>query len=218
MLYLHVFSWNKGKVPPNHQHKSSMKKTHIFIFTTLAAMLTACNGGQKTAAPERVVETEDSVTGIISLRELHRTDSLSVAGQTYTYQYDFVPTDSLPVVRNPQGDDYHDNKVTLVVRQGARTIVQRTFTKHDFSELVPQEFMQTSALVGFTYNYTKLDDHSALYFIATVGDPDETADMAFPIQLKVTPQGSVSMEKATGLDTEPINPGMTIDPSDEGGV
>ena len=195
-----------------------MKKTHIFILAAFAAMLTACNNKQKAPVPERVVETEDAVTGIISLRELHRTDSLSVAGQTYTYQYDFVATDSLPVVRNPQGDDYRDNKVTLVVSQGTRTILQRTFTKHDFQELIPEEFMQTSALVGFTYNYTKLDDHSALYFIATVGDPDETADMAFPIQLKITPQGSISMEKATGLDTEPINPGMTIDPDDKGGV
>ena len=195
-----------------------MKKTRIFMFTFAAAILLGCNGNKKSQAPQRVTETVDSTTGIIDLRELHITDSTKVNEKTYIYQYDFVHNDSLPIVRNPQGDDYHDNQVTLNIRQGNRTVLDRTFTKKDFNALVPADFMNTSALVGFTYDYTKQEDHTALYFIATVGDPDETADMSFPIQVKVTPDGSVSFEKATDLDTEPINPGMTVDPSDDGGI
>lgn len=195
-----------------------MKKTLPIAVLLASALLMGCGGSKEQKKQERIVEEKDSVTGITTLRELHMNDSIILGGQKYSYRYDFVHNDSMPVVRNPQGDDYYDNQVTLVITQGQRTILSHTFTKHSFSSLVPQEFMKTSALVGFTYNYTKLDATDALYFIATVGDPDETADMSFPIQLRITPTGAVSMEKATDLDTEPINPGMTIDPSEEGGV
>ena len=188
-----------------------------FIITLAAtALMFGCHGNKQKTTPERAVETVDTLTGIITLRELHIIDRIQVASKTYTYQFDFTPTDD--VVRNPQGDDYHDNEVSLTIRQGTHNILQRTFTKQDFHNLVPAEFMNTSVLCGFTYDYTKADDHTALYFIATVGDGDETADMSFPISLKISTSGSVFMEKATNLDTEPIHPGMTIDPSDEGGV
>jgi len=195
-----------------------MKKTHTILTALATALLTACGGPKEQKAGERTVEATDPETGITDLRELHVQDSVRLGGHTYRYRYDFVPNDSMPVVRNPQGDDYHDNQVTLVVTQGQRTIVSRTFTKHDFSDLMPHDFISASALVGFTYNYTKADATDALYFIATVGDPDETADISFPVQLKITPTGAITHEKATGLDTEPISPGLTIDPSDEGGV
>ncbi|MBQ9640314.1 MAG: DUF4738 domain-containing protein [Bacteroidaceae bacterium] len=195
-----------------------MTRTHAIVIGLATALIMGCKGTPKQPTPQREVETVDSVTGIINLRELHITDSVQVNGQTFAYHYDFTHNDSMPVVRNPQGDDYHDNQVTLSIVQGNRTVLQRTFTKHDFKALVPSEFMNSSALVGFTYDYTKQDDHTALYFIATVGDPDETADMSYPIQLKITPAGTVSFDKATDLDTEPIHPGLTIDPSDEGGV
>ena len=187
------------------------------LLFALACLFVGCGTKQKEQPVEKVAETTEPTNGIIRLRELHIADSIKVDGKTYNYQYDFISNDSMPVVRNTQGDEYRDGQVTLLVRQGERTVFSRTFRKEDFSQLVPSKFMDTSALVGFSYNYTKLDDHSALYFIATVGDPDETADIAYPVQVRITSAGTMTMEKATNLDTEPINP-MTIDPSDDGGI
>jgi hypothetical protein len=190
----------------------------VFKSIALTCLLVSCGAKQEKPVVEKVAETTETPSGIIHLRELHVADSIEVEGKTYTYRYDFISNDSMPVVRNTQGDEYRDGQVTLLVRQGERTVFSRTFKKSDFNQLVPAKFMDTSALVGFTYNYTKLDDHSALYFIATVGDPDETADIAYPIQVRITPAGAMTMEKATGLDTEPIHPGMTIDPTEEDAI
>ena len=189
-----------------------MKKTLIYLLAAATITTTSCKQTKKAPVPERVVETIDEETGISSLRELHINDSVTVANKTYTYQFDFTPTEA--VVRNPQGDDYYDNQVSLAIRQGNHEVLNRIFTKAHFKALVPSEFLNTSTLCGFTYDYTS-DDSSALYFIATVGDADETADMSFPIRLKITPSGNISMEKATDLETEPIRPGMTLDPTDD---
>ena len=171
------------------------------------------NRGMQDLVLQIIVPTEDRV----EFKDNQRTVKTRKIFPGYVIVKMIVTNESWYLVRNTQGDEYRDGQVTLLVRQGERTVFSRTFRKEDFSQLVPSKFMDTSALVGFSYNYTKLDDHSALYFIATVGDPDETADIAYPVQVRITPAGTMTMEKATNLDTEPINP-MTIDPSDDGGI
>lgn len=193
------------------------KLTLSIIIGVATALTCGCSNTQQQHPAENFTDSIPQEEQIGTLRERHDKNGISIAEKKYVYKYDFVHDESLPVVRNPQGDDYYDNKVTLKIWQQGNEIFSRTFTKKDFKGLVPEKFMTNSALVGFTYNYTKAETTDALYFIATVGDPDETADMAFPIQIRITPDGSISMEKATNLDTEPINP-MTVDPSNEGGV
>lgn len=195
-----------------------MKKSQLLFCAAISLLVASCGQKKKEVVEERVVETTDSITGISSLRELHVTDSVTVQGATYTYSYDLVASDSLPIVRNIQGYDYRDNTVSLTVKRGGSVVYSHRFTKNDFSSLIPEDYMPTSALVGFTYNYTKLDDHSALYFIAAVGDPDEAADLTFPIQVKIATDGTMSMEKATNLETAPISEGMTVDPNEDNGV
>lgn len=191
-----------------------MKKTLSFLCATI---LISCGNNIKQQKEEIVADTVITENSIGTLREMHINKSITIADQKYVYKYDFVRDESLPIVRNPQGDDYYDNKVTLSIKTKGREIFSQTFTKKDFSKIVPEKFMTNSALIGFTYNYAKTDTSDALYFIATVGDPDETADMVYPIQIRITPQGNMTMEKAPNLDTEPINP-MTLDPADDIGV
>ena len=82
--------------------------------------------------------------------------------------------------------------------------------------MVPADFLKSSTLVGVNYNFTKRDeDRSALYFIVTVGDPDETSDMVYPLELKVATDGSFSIKKAENLETAPISTGLNIDPSED---
>ena len=192
-------------------------KTTIFTLICAAALLYSCQPKKQRPVIETTIETPPTETGIGRLREIHMNNKITVAKETYNYKYDFVSDESLPVVRNPQGDDYYDNKVTLSIKHGGKEIFNRTFTKNDFARLVPKQFMENSALVGFTYNYTKSETIDSLFFVATVGDPDETADMVFPIQLRISKNGQMTMEKAMGLDTEPLNP-MTVDPDIDGGV
>ena len=189
-------------------------KTAVIVLLAIAA--TACNGDKKPNLPERVVEDVDPNTGIISLRDYTLADTITVAGKRYNYSMRFEHVDSLPVLINSQGLEYHESRATVTIKRDSTTLFNRTFYKSSFRDQVPADFLKSSTVVGVNYNYMKIDDRSAFYFIITVGDPDETSDnMAYPLELKVATDGTYSIHKAENLETEPLNPGLNVDPSED---
>lgn len=184
-----------------------------------AALMLACHNEQKQQTEERVVEYVDSATGIITLRDYEVSDTIKIGGKVYSYEYSLQHVDTMGVVINQQGLEYRESRVHVVVRRDSTTIFDTTYFKNDFKEYVPATELETYTMVGVNYNFTKRDDdRSALYFIVTVGDPDETSDMAYPMELKVMPDGTHSLSRAKNLDTETLNPGLNVDPGTDDGV
>lgn len=200
--------------------KNNMKTSTIIAFSLFAMTFASCGNKTKEAQPveEQIVEIVDSVTGIIRLKDYSSTDSVTVNDKTYKYTFAFMPVDSLPIITNSQGAQYYDNEVKLTVTSEGTTVYSHTFRKGDFNGIAPSDLMKTSSLVGFNYNYLKHDDHSALYFIATIGDPDISSEISYPIEIKVTAGGTMTMEKAQGFETEPLHSDMNEDPNDDYGV
>lgn len=194
-----------------------MKTFKIAAATLLLMMAMSCKEEKKAPAMERVVETTDPATGIISLRNYNIDDTITINGKLYNYSCTFEHVDTMPTLINPQGLEYHESRVNIKIRRESTILFDKTFYKNNFRDIVPKDFLKTSTMVGVNYNYMKRDsDRSAFYFIVTVGDPDETSDnMAFPLELKVATDGSYSFKKAENLETEPLNPGLNIDPSED---
>lgn len=193
-----------------------MKTLKTPLTALLALMAMACNNEPKPATTERVVEDVDPETGIISLRDYNIDDTITIGGKLYSYSCTFEHVDSMPIVINPQGLEYHESRVSIAISRDETKIFDKTFYKNNFREFVPAEVLKNYTMVGVNYNFTKREeDHSAFYFIVTVGDPDETSDMAYPLELKVAPDGSFSIKKAENLETDPITPGLNIDPSED---
>ncbi len=180
----------------------------------IATAITACNSNNKTNA---VVEeaSVDSINpnAINSLSEYDNSGKHTIGNSTYQYTYSFKNDKSLDIVKNPLDYQYYDNKATLKITQGGRSIVNRTFTKADFKSMVPANFYKVSGLVGFCYNFDKEKNKDAVYFIATIGDPDQSADTTYAIEIKITSSGEISFDHLQDRDTAPINEGMTIDPN-----
>lgn len=196
-----------------------MKGLKIFSFSFLALCLVACRGNQTPQPEERVVEEINPETGIISLRDYTFSDTITIGGKLYDYTYSLEHIDSMPVLINPQGLEYTESRVRISIRQGETAVFDKAFYKSNFSDIVPTDFLRTSTMVGVNYNFTKREeDHTAFYFIVTVGDPDETSDMAYPLELKVAPDGTYSFKKAENLETESLTPGLNIDPSTDASV
>lgn len=213
-----IFFTNFVLDKPN-ETKPNMKLSKIAFLPLAAALMMACHGAQQPQPEERVVEYVDSATGIVTLRDYRITDTITINGKLYSYDYSLQHVDSMGVVINPQGLEYRESRVHVAVRRGEETIFDKTYYKNDFKAYVPDNELEMYTMVGVTYNDTKRGtDNSALYFIVTVGDPDETSDMAYPLELKVAADGSHTFSKARNLDTEPLRPGMNIDPSDDAGV
>lgn len=182
----------------------------------LALLTMSCHEEKKSPVEERVIEEVDEATGIINLRNYELSDTITIGGKQYKYTYSLEHVDTMPVLVNPQGLEYHESRVCIKIQGDSTTIFDKTFYKNNFKQYVKKDFLQTSTMVGVNYNFTKRDeDRSAFYFIVTVGDPDETSDMAWPMELKIDTQGNYSINKAENLETEPLRPGLNVEPSDD---
>lgn len=188
-----------------------MKKTTLAVIITTIA-LTACTEPKKQEVKQRVVEQTNPETGITDLSPRLVTDTCTVKGKQYTYSYDFHAVDSLPIVCNAQGVEYHDNTATLTIRERDNVIFHKVFDKHSLGSIVPEQHLETTALVGISFDYTKQNDQSAFHFILTVGDPDESNELYFPASVTIKTDGTVTYERATNIETAPLRPGLNIDP------
>ena len=194
-----------------------MKTIKTAAFTLLTLLTLACANEKKPEPPQRVVEDVDAETGIISLRNYTIDDTITIGGNIYQYTCQFEHVDSMPVLINTQGLEYHECRVSIKINRQGKSIFDKTFYKNSLRDYVPADFLKTSTLVGVNYNYIKREaDRSALYFILTVGDPDETSDnMAYPLELRVNTDGTYSIQKAENLETAPLRPGLNIDPGED---
>ena len=196
-----------------------MKTQKILTISLLAIFLVSCKGNQPQQHEERVIENINPETGVISLRDYTLSDTITIGGKLYDYTYSLEHVDSMPILINPQGLEYTESRVKISIKQDDTTIFDKIFYKSNFQDIVPSDFLKTSTMVGVNYNFTKRDqDHSAFYFIVTIGDPDETSDMVYPLEMKVSPDGTFSLKKAENLETESLNPGLNIDPSADASV
>ena len=163
-----------------------MRTLKIASMALLTLMAMACTNEKKPPVTERIVEDVNPQTGIISLRDYTINDTISINGKLYKYTCTFEHVDTLPVLMNPQGLEYHESRVRIDIKQNDSNVFSKTFYKNNFRDQVPADFLKTSTVVGVNYNFMKRDtDRSAFYFIITVGDPDETSDnMAYPKILK----------------------------------
>jgi len=195
-----------------------MKLFSIAFITLLTLAATSCKEEKKEMTTPHVVEETDSQTGVTSLCDYTIDDTIHINGKLYRYTCKFEHVDTMPVLINSQGLEYHESRVRIDIRRDSTKVFSKTFYKSNFSNIVPSDFLKTSTMIGVNYNYIKRDkDRSALYFIVTVGDPDETSDgMAYPLELKVNPDGSHSFQKAQDLETGPLSNEMSKDFSDEG--
>lgn len=194
-------------------------KTNMIITLAAVAMLASCGGGnkQQEESTERIVEEVNEYTGVVNLTSYDNDESITINGKNYNYSYDFQPVDSLPHVINSQGVEYLDNAVVLTIRQDSTLVTTKRFFKSSFKSYVPKAIWEHSGLVGFSYNYVR-QEHDALYFIATIGDPDETADISFPLEIRITTDGGMTINKAINMDTAPLHDDLNVDPSTNDGL
>ena len=83
--------------------------------------------------------------------------SFTYKGKEYQSSVVRRPDESLPIVKNEQGEKFVDNRITLRITCGGKQVVDKVFTKDNFASLVDAKFMKYSILEGLVYD----QDHSA---------------------------------------------------------
>ena len=98
------------------------------------------------------------------------------------------PDESLPIVKNEQGEKFVDNRITLRLTSGGKQVVDRVFTKESFASLVDAKFMKYAILEGLVYDQTT---PQGIIYAASVCYPQ--SDLYVPIKLTITADGKISM-------------------------
>lgn len=120
-----------------------------------------------------------------------------VNGDDYTYSIHISADNELPEV-TIGGETYKDNSAKLSVKRSDGTeFFAGTFTKNSFSGLLTNDIRQNGALVGFAFDHA---DESHLYFVASIGSPDESSEQFALVQLIVDRMGTTSVAAYTPDD------------------
>ena len=108
------------------------------------------------------------------------------------------PDETLPVVRNEQGEKFVDNRITLRISCDGKRVVEKDFTKESFASLLDAKFMKNSILEGLVYDKTIAQ---GMVYAASVCYPQ--SDLYVPIRLLITADGKISMNREESMEDYP---------------
>lgn len=189
----------------------------LLLLSAPFAMCLSC-GESKTEKSEQdsiACQIDPNVTQ--ALAEYSITDTVTVRGALYTYEFSFHNDKSAPVITNAEGLHYYQNDVVLTIYRGrsSEEIFTHNFKKEEFKQYVPDGLYENTTIAGFNFNYMELGKHDAFHFITVVGDPDETSDIAYNIAIDISVDLNISTRIVNNIDTEPITDDMNIDPTED---
>lgn len=108
------------------------------------------------------------------------------------YSYSLVRSvdAELPEVEN-NGETYKDNCVQLTVKRSDGTeFYSSTFAKSSFTGLLSNEMKQHGVFLGLSYDHC---DENNLYFVASIGSPDESNEDFTLVLLILNRMGTTSV-------------------------
>ena len=126
-------------------------KTVVYIVTCVVVLsVVSCTSRQKGGDDVQVLMQDSTVTSAPQRMQVSDTKvTITYKGKEYRSSVVRRPDDSLPIVKNEQGEKFVDNSITLRITCGGKQIVDRVFTKESFASLVDAGFMKYAILEGF---------------------------------------------------------------------
>ena len=103
-----------------------MKLTPILYMSAAMLMLLSCGNTSTNDNHEDSLWTSPAVSNeIIDLGTIERSDTFTLRGKVYRYEFRLASVDSLPIIVNSDGTRYYDNDVTLTVRHDSTVVLRR---------------------------------------------------------------------------------------------
>lgn len=175
-----------------------MKRTMQLFAWVLIAGLVSCSEPKKpdVIIAHKPVEKAPKQTQKMSVNE--QNSEIDWVGSRYKIVVKRQPDVSLAIVEDEDGTKYYDNKVMVrVLRSDGSEFFHRSFVKSDFSKFVDERISKMGALLGVVFVKAEGDN---LYFVGSVGSPDESSDEYVPMTVMISKMGSVSIQKTENMD------------------
>ena len=85
-----------------------------------------------------------------------------------------------------------------MLRSDGTEFFNREFTKTSFASCVDNDYLSKSTVLGIAFDRT---EGGSMFFVASVGCPDQLSDDFIPIKLILSKSGTLTMEKGQDIDT-----------------
>lgn len=169
-----------------------MKNLFYMLACVSVIFLSACSSQNKKEKDDAQALMQDSAkaAGPQRMQASDVKATFKYQGKEYQSSVMRQPDESLPIVKNGQGEKFVDNRITLRLTCGGKQIVDKVFTKESFASLVDAKFMQYAILEGLVYDQTT---PQGIIYAASVCYPQ--SDLYVPIRLTITSDGKISMAK-----------------------
>lgn len=151
-------------------------KRPLIISATILAALAVSSCGEKKQTEDIIVDkiVEKPQTEVKKVTKDAKHGSVKwISGNSYNYSILYTSLDTVPAVEN-YGELYRDNAVNIIVNRSDGTeVCNKRITKSSFSGLLSSDMKTHGVLLNVVFD--KADDNY-LYFVASIGSPDETND------------------------------------------
>lgn len=181
-----------------HKQYETMRKIIKITALVLAAMTVAgCSEKKKsdTIITKKVVAEKPSAP--ISMQEYDQDRDVEWNGKMVSSRIHRAPDSSLPMVKDETGQPFVDNSITLTItRDDASVAFKKVFTKSTFDQYLDGDYRKTGILEGLVFD--KIEGNR-LRYAASVSLPQ--TDEYIPLVVLIAPDGSMTIERDTQLDT-----------------
>jgi len=128
-----------------------------------------------------------------------RTETVDWDGADFKVTVKRVVDEGAEQFTDDNGDKCYENKVVLtVLRSDGTEFFNREFTKTSFASCVDNGYLSKSTVLGIAFDRT---EGGNMFFVASVGCPDQLSDDFIPIKLILSKSGTLTMEKGQDIDT-----------------
>lgn len=179
-----------------------MKMKICFTVCMAILLLAACSSPKKDRQEELRILMQDSIAKAgpqrMQVSDIKKT--ITYKGKDYVSAVLRRPDESLPIVKNEQGEKFVDNRITLRLTCGDRKVLDKVFTKESFASIVDASFLRHAILEGLVFDETTAQ---GFVYAASVCYPQ--TDLYIPIRITVSPDGNVTLAKDDVLDETPMD-------------
>ena len=174
-------------------------RTVVYIVACVVVLsLISCTSRNRNGEDVQILMRDSTVVTAPQRMQVSDTKTtITYRGKEYRSSVVRRPDESLPVVKNEQGERFVDNSITLRITCGGRQVVDKVFTKESFASLVDAKFMKYAILEGLVYDKTT---PQGIVYAASVCYPQ--TDLYMPLSITITADGKMSIQKVDILEED----------------
>lgn len=172
----------------------------LFLFGLSFAFLAACSSASGDKQANVYMASQDSVaSGAPQRMQVSRAqESFVYKGKEYQSVVIRQPDDNLPLVKDEQGEKFVDNRITLRLTCGGKTVVDKEFTKECFASKVDTDFLRHAILEGVVFDEVT---PQGMVYAASICYPQ--TDLYIPLRITVDADGKIALAKEELLYENP---------------